>query len=175
MKRTFSVAWMGLWLLLSDALMATGHAANPSDYRITALAIDPVRPTTEQHIKNVVVEGNTIENITINISEVTAVGEKVDLSAVPRTFALYQSYPNPFNVQTRIGYALPKACKVDLTIYNVLGQKVKTLVDEPQGAGRYTVGWDGTDEGGRSVAGGMYGIRLEAGEAVAVRKALLLR
>jgi hypothetical protein len=106
------------------------------------------------------------------LEEVTAVELE---GGLPSTFALHQSYPNPFNAQTRIGYELPNACGVCLTIYNMLGQKVKTLVDKRQEAGRYAVGWDGTDEMGGNVASGMYLYRLETGEAVVVRKALLLR
>ena len=62
--------------------------------------------------------------------------------AVPKSFALHQNYPNPFNPVTMINYQLPMINDVDLSIYNLLGQKVATLVDKRQQAGYHSVEWD---------------------------------
>jgi hypothetical protein len=93
----------------------------------------------------------------------------------PASFSLSQNYPNPFNPQTQIRYALPADCHVKLTIYNLLGQKVKVLVDKHQSAGYKTVHWDGKDERGDDVASGIYFYRIQAGEFMQAKKMLLLK
>ncbi len=78
----------------------------------------------------------------------------------PNQFALFQNYPNPFNPETAISYRISIVSSVDLSIYTVLGQKVRTLVKEHKAAGRYTVQWDGRDDRGGAVASGVYFYRL---------------
>ena len=77
-------------------------------------------------------------------------------------FALEQNYPNPFNPTTVISYQLPVESKVTLRIYNVLGQEVKTVVDEIQEAGYKSVEWSSTNHLGNSVTSGLYFYRIEA-------------
>ena len=97
-------------------------------------------------------------------------------AALPVVFDLANNYPNPFNPATTIKYALPQAADVALTVYNVLGQPVRTLVAEHQSAGRYVVEWDATNNSGHSLSSGMYFYRLEAGgEFREVKKMLLLK
>ncbi len=95
--------------------------------------------------------------------------------SLPNTFGLSQNYPNPFNPATEICYSLPSKSKVNLSIFNILGQKVTTLVNEDQVAGSHTVQWEGTDDGGKSVATGIYLYRLTAGELTESKKMLLLK
>ena len=100
----------------------------------------------------------------------------VALQTRPEAFALANNYPNPFNPATTIQYALPQAADVELTVYNVVGQVVRTLVAQHQSAGRYTVAWDATDDGGHSLSSGMYFYHLQAGDEFReVRKMLLLK
>ena len=101
----------------------------------------------------------------------------VQLQTRPEVFALANNYPNPFNPATTIKYALPQAADVELTVYNVVGQPVRTLVAEHQSAGRYVVEWDATNDSGHSLSSGMYFYRLEAagGEFLEVKKMLLLK
>lgn len=95
---------------------------------------------------------------------------------VPKAFALNQNYPNPFNPSTLISYDLNKSMKnVTLKVYNLLGQEVKTLVNQPQDAGIYRVEWDGTDDSGRQMASGVYFYRLRAGDQSQTRKMVLLK
>ncbi|HID39222.1 MAG TPA: T9SS type A sorting domain-containing protein, partial [Calditrichaeota bacterium] len=89
---------------------------------------------------------------------------------VAEGFFLEQNYPNPFNPSTAIGYRLMAASQVELTVYNVLGQKIKTLVNEKQGAGRYSVKFNA-----KNIPSGVYFYRLKAGDYVSQRKMLLLR
>jgi hypothetical protein len=94
---------------------------------------------------------------------------------LPETFDLFQNFPNPFNPQTCIAYNLSGNSQVKVTICNIAGQKVKTLVDEFQTAGRKLIHWDGTDESGREVASGIYFCTLKAGEFIITIKIVLLR
>ncbi len=105
----------------------------------------------------------------------TIVGIKGDEFLLPKEFALHQNYPNPFNPETSIRYAIPENVEARLTIFNLLGQKVATLVDERQTAGRYLVKWSGRDDFGISVASGIYVYKIEAGDFVETKKMLLLR
>ena len=92
----------------------------------------------------------------------------------PATFAL-ENYPNPFNPSTEIRYQLPEAAEVKITVYNVLGQEVQTLVRGRQEAGNYLVRWEGRNEQGQPVPSGMYFLRMKAGSFIADRKLLLLK
>jgi hypothetical protein len=108
------------------------------------------------------------------VNQVARLGE-VQIQTRPEAFALANNYPNPFNPETTIKYALPDPVDVRLEIYNMLGQQVRTLVAEPQNAGRYTVKWDATNESGHSLSTGIYFYRLVAGEFHKVEKMLLLK
>ena len=96
-------------------------------------------------------------------------------AATPNQIALMQNYPNPFNPNTTIRYDLPKASDVKLVIYNILGQKVRTLIDKNRSAGFHIVLWDGKNGAGVSVASGVYIYRIEAERFVKSRKMLLIR
>jgi len=104
-------------------------------------------------------------------------------SSLPKEFSLGQNYPNPFNPETSVNYTIPQEASVRLTIYNILGQKTVTLVDERKSSGVYTVKWNGTNDSGNQVASGLYFYRLEARHTkngnqrifVDAKKMLLLR
>ncbi|OGC78512.1 MAG: hypothetical protein A2Z27_00160 [candidate division Zixibacteria bacterium RBG_16_50_21] len=100
---------------------------------------------------------------------------KPTVSVVPKEFQLGQNYPNPFNPSTTMKYSLPEAAFVKLEIFNILGQRVKTLVETRQGAGFYTVIWDGKNEAGENVSSGIYFYRLDTEKAKSVKKMVLLR
>jgi FlgD Ig-like domain len=98
------------------------------------------------------------------------------LSGVPANFELLQNYPNPFNPTTAISYRLSIQSDVQLTIFDMLGQTVKNLVSENQPAGNYTISWDGTDQSGNLLAGGVYLYRLQAGHNfIQIRKMVLVK
>jgi hypothetical protein len=90
--------------------------------------------------------------------------------ALPTEFALNQNYPNPFNPTTTIGFELPKAAQVKLSIFNVLGQEVDVLVDRQMTAGRQTVEWDAAN-----YASGLYFYRIQAGDFSETKKMLMLK
>ncbi len=94
---------------------------------------------------------------------------------LPTNIALAQNYPNPFNPTTVIGYKVPETSQVSLQIYNVLGQKIKTLFKGVKSAGDYNLQWNGLNDQGQQVAAGIYVVRLENGNAVLLRKMLLIK
>ncbi len=94
---------------------------------------------------------------------------------VPTGFSLLQNYPNPFNTSTTIRFAVDRPGRVTLTVYNALGQRVKTILDRRVGGGEHVVRWSGEDDRGRPVGSGVYLLRLEGGGRVRCVKMVLLR
>lgn len=88
---------------------------------------------------------------------------------------LQQNSPNPFNPFTRIDYQIPKDCKVKMSIFNLKGQHVKTLVNEFKTTGNYYEYWDGTNKNNEQVASGMYFYLLKAGNKTKARKMTLMK
>jgi hypothetical protein len=99
-----------------------------------------------------------IENAAVTRLELRVEGGSV----LPSEFALYQNYPNPFNPTTSIKLALPIDGEISVAIYNVLGQKVRSLLNEERKAGYHTVQWNGTDDNGVQVTSGVYFVRFAA-------------
>jgi hypothetical protein len=103
---------------------------------------------------------------------ITGIG---DLETLPTTYDIAQNYPNPFNPTTTINYQLPQVSDVKLVIYNVLGQKVRTLVNTSMEAGYHSVVWDGLNQQSSAVASGIYIYRFEAGDFQKTMKLMLLK
>ena len=95
--------------------------------------------------------------------------------SLPSSFCLYQNTPNPFNPTTRIRFDLPESSQLHLTVFNVLGQEIRTLLDGVRPAGTYSVEWDGRDAWGRDAASGVYLYKLSTEGGIQVRKMFLLR
>lgn len=93
----------------------------------------------------------------------------------PKNFELSQNYPNPFNGETRIIFTLQKGQQVSLTVYNILGQPVRKLLDETRPAGKNEIGWDGKDESGLSLPSGIYLYKLGTRDEKQIRKMVLLK
>lgn len=117
------------------------------------------------------------EGAATGVKKTTAVQEN-PIAKIPIDFDLKPNYPNPFNSQTRIEYSISREMnseKVILMIYDMLGKKVRTLVNEIQSVGQHTMTWDGKDESGLEVTSGMYVYRLQYQGRLLSRKMLLLR
>ncbi len=102
----------------------------------------------------------------------------IDGPSNPDRFALHANYPNPFNPLTHIGYELPSGQvrnRVMLAVYDLLGRKIRTLVDESQPAGFHYATWDGRNESGLAAASGVYFYKLTYGSFNATRKMLLIK
>jgi hypothetical protein len=94
---------------------------------------------------------------------------------LPASYELHQNYPNPFNGKTVIPYDLPEDKKVTIEIYNTLGQKVKTLIDNKQEAGFHSISWNGTDYYNKKLSSGIYIILLKSGSFSQTKKILLIQ
>jgi hypothetical protein len=140
-----------------------------STYTDSSLAVD----TYYYVVSALDVNGN--ESEFSNEAEVTITGIKELKPNIPTVYALSQNHPNPFRTMTGIRYQLPKSGVVTIAIYNVSGQRIKTLVNELKDAGYYTVHWNGRSQDNQSVSNGVYFCRMVAGEYISVKKILLAR
>ena len=107
-----------------------------------------------------------------SVSAVLSADEEL---GIPTEFALNQNYPNPFNPSTQIQYALPKETKVVISIYDLMGRKVRTLVNDIQNAGYKNVMWNATNDMGRLVSAGVYIYSIQAGDFIQNRKMVLMK
>ncbi|MCK4695991.1 MAG: T9SS type A sorting domain-containing protein, partial [Candidatus Cloacimonetes bacterium] len=105
------------------------------------------------------------------------IGVDIDEQTLPPVTKadLFQNYPNPFNPETVIKYQLLENSNVELKIYNIKGQLVKTIVSEKQYTGRYSVTWNSRDNMDRPIASGIYFYKLKAGNYEKVKKMILLK
>jgi len=125
-------------------------------------------------VRSVISEGLYLNSsVVVNMDDV--VSEVGSGTQAPVSFRLDQNHPNPFNPNTTIGYALGKESHITITVYDVLGQHVTTLVDGVQSQGHHSVLWDGTNSTGQPVSTGVYLYRMRAGDYVASRKTLMAK
>ena len=92
-----------------------------------------------------------------------------------KEFVLYPNFPNPFNPSTTVPFSLTKAEKVQMVVFNSVGQEVKIIINRPFAAGRHRISWDGKDSKGLPAGSGIYFIRMQAGDFSAVRRLTLIR
>jgi hypothetical protein len=114
--------------------------------------------------------GNSITTFTVSTTTDTKPGQE----SVPTEFALYPNYPNPFNPETTISFDVPEPSRVRIAIYNRLGQKVRTLIDETKSAGRHRINWNGTDDCGNKVSSGVYFYQFETEKYIATKKMIFI-
>ncbi|GAB4332578.1 MAG: hypothetical protein Kow0037_10230 [Calditrichia bacterium] len=131
----------------------------PISGQLTFQSNDPAHPSASVAVQGI---GYTLSGI-------------LNGQTLPREFALQQNYPNPFNPTTTIKLQLPAAERVVVSIYNVLGQKVRTLVNRHLEAGYHQFVWDARNDNGEAVASGIYLYKMEAGSFKQTRKMILMR
>ena len=100
----------------------------------------------------------------------TGIQDVIYVEGLPDKFALEQNYPNPFNPLTKISYQLPKSSFVKLSIYDISGKLVETLVNEQKNAGYYSIDWNA-----EKVSSGIYFYRIDAGEFIETKKCMILK
>ena len=98
-----------------------------------------------------------------------------DKDVIPLQYILHQNYPNPFNPVTTLRYELPENAMINITIYDMLGREVKTLINQTQDAGYRSVIWDATNDYGKPVSAGIYLYQIQAGEYIQTKKMVLLK
>ncbi len=98
-----------------------------------------------------------------------------NVAGLPADYQLAQNYPNPFNPSTFIAYTLSRKSDVNISVYDILGRKVTTLVDKPQPAGNYQIEWNGLDINGNKVAAGVYFYLMRTNDFSETRKMILLK
>jgi hypothetical protein len=94
---------------------------------------------------------------------------------LPKNYTLHDNYPNPFNPTTTLRFDLPQVSSITLTIYNMLGQKVRTFNMQNTSAGYHSITWDATNDLGEQVGAGVYLYQLQAKDFVKTRKMVLLK
>jgi len=135
--------------------------------------------STPLHLKDVVLSDPRAQSISVNTVDgwlhFVSVGMNELSKANPSTYMVGRNIPNPFTSRTTICYQLPVRSDVSLKIFSFTGQLVRTLVDERQRAGHHIIWWDGCDDNGRRVAGGIYFYKITTPNYTATRKMILLR
>ena len=109
----------------------------------------------------------------LTVSSVVGIDDQT--SSIPTAFSLSQNYPNPFNPTTDINFALPIRSDVNVTVFDLLGRRVQTLVSGEMEAGYHTVTWNGRDDSGTPVSSGIYFYRIDAGNFNMTRKMIMLK
>ena len=117
-------------------------------------------------------ESDPIEDVVVTFTN-SALG--IEKNTTPTVFALHQNYPNPFNPTTQISYDLPETGNVQIMIYDLMGRKVRTLMNSEQNAGFKTLQWNATNDRNEPVSAGLYLYTIQAGEFRKTRKMVLLK
>ncbi|MFH1009314.1 MAG: FlgD immunoglobulin-like domain containing protein [Candidatus Latescibacterota bacterium] len=158
--------------LTSEILQGAGTNTGKQECAFTDIRLTN-RATYGYKLENVVFDGT--RTVRGPISVTPRARTEAASAAAPENYGLSQNCPNPFNASTVIRVQIPEASEVMLSVYILLGQEVRRLVDEKVEAGWYSALWDGRDSSGRDAASGVYLCRLYAGDFVQIRSMVLLR
>ena len=142
--------------------------------RIKLKDISPIE--TNLTLKNVYANDDQGNQIQFNVENyvITSIDD-TDFNSIPSSYSLNQNYPNPFNPTTNINYELPKADHIKSEIFNLKGQKIKTLVNENKSAGVYNIFWDGKNDNGKRMVSGTYIYRITTSDFQQSKKMILLK
>ena len=132
---------------------------NGNDYQVSTVSL--------KDIKIAGADGNIVRSLSRT--------ESSDIKAIPVNFALQQNFPNPFNPSTEIRFDLPENDHVTLAVYNMMGQKVKTLASRNMTPGYHSIIWNGTNDSGAKVATGMYFYSINTKNFQSIKKMLFLK
>lgn len=161
----------------SDAMINLQASEYPLKITLSNMEIHEGGYVLEEIIDGEVVTTRTVhrgESFVITDASVKQIYLKKSPS-IARQFSVRQNYPNPFNPTTVIRYRLPRRSFVDITIYNPLGQKIKSLVSENQEAGEHHVEWDATDDSGNRVSSGIFFYRVTTSEHSIMKKMIFMK
>jgi hypothetical protein len=147
------------------------------DQSVKEIELSAIEIKTPSHSPMFIYTDESTGEMTSSVPEFGTVSYSLtdlDQPNLPMAFELKQNHPNPFNPTTHINFDLPSPTDIDLTIYNVLGQQVKSYSDF-RTAGSHSITWDGTDNTGSQVSSGVYFYRLDAGQNSATKKMMMLK
>jgi hypothetical protein len=160
------------WLVMQNADNTAG---------ILRVVSAGVSDATDGELFSIMVASNdadALKSITaqtaMNAEGLSPMGD-VEFVELPETFNLSQNYPNPFNPTTTIQYQLPENVGVEVAVYDVQGRLVRSLVNQEQQAGTYTVQWDGRNSMGTQVASGVYVYQIRAGTFISTKRMVLVK
>ncbi len=150
----------------------SGHLrVTVSDKEVT---VDYIRAYLPQDETTEHPNGEVAYSYTIKAAN-TSVPSKKSLNKLPKKFKLNQNFPNPFNPTTQIGFQIPDEEHVTLKIYNAVGQRIRTILDNNLKAGEYSLPWDGLDDHFQQVSSGIYFYELQANDYRELKKAIFLQ
>ena len=176
----------GVWNLKLDAhknerkISVSGHLRG-LDHKISTAIIDiPDRKIIYNFLEKgleIVKESQVSYDLKLIVGDEDFVFNTAEaiLNDIPEKFSLSQNYPNPFNPVTRMDYTLPKRSRVVISIYNVLGQEVKTIINREQEYGYHSITWDGIDNRGKQMSSGVYFARMNSNSFSQTKKMLLVK
>jgi hypothetical protein len=175
------INWTTQSELNTEAFMVYRSEADGSGLELVSNEMIPGQGISSSAFNYQIIDPNVSWNSSYQyfIKEVTSDQKAIDVyygpinlqtGKAPKDFVLHNNFPNPFNPSTMITYEILEGGMVDLSIYNLLGQKVKTLVNEIKPAGIYPVAWSGVDDRGKIVPTGVYLYKITAPEGSEVRK-----
>ncbi len=152
------------------------HGERPAGWNLYVLDRDAGRILSRDGQRFAVTVENDVRHLSLILgTEAYAEAHSDGIALAPHEFALAQNYPNPFNPETMIEYSLAERTQVELAIYDVLGRRVRTLIDRVEESGTYAVRWRGRNDSGKPLASGVYVYRLKAGGFTGTRTMLLVR
>jgi predicted outer membrane repeat protein len=176
-----------LYYLVRSASAEIGdHGMDTNATSITVSYVDIIEDMSENNVTAAALEWtvyvtdgiDTVEAdnapFTIEIDGANALRTYLE-GLLPDEFALRQNYPNPFNPITTLRYDLPENSYVNVTVYDMLGRKVKTLINQTQDAGYRSVIWDATNDYGKPISAGIYLYQIQAGGYTSTKKMVLLK
>ncbi|HMB93756.1 MAG TPA: T9SS type A sorting domain-containing protein, partial [Rhodothermales bacterium] len=152
-------------LMITVMVTGSGEITNTAEVTASNLPDSDSEPNNSREIEDDMASAS----ISVQVSNAKATDTELDAS-VPTEFVLGHNYPNPFNPQTTIPYAVPEAAHVTIAIYDLLGRELTVLVNSQRGAGRYEVSWDAQNR-----PTGIYLVRLQAGSTVKTRRITLMK
>jgi len=147
------------YVYIAELIGMSGQTSISADWVV--FTTDGIDTTMSNHVWNILFDASDVLSI--------------DGGVVPDKFALYQNYPNPFNPITQIRYDLPEDAMVNITIYDIMGRSIRSLVKSRQTAGYRLVRWDATNDKGESVSAGMYFYTIQAEDFRQAKKMVLLK
>jgi hypothetical protein len=154
----------------------TNFPVGANSHEIVNFVFSPPTAGNFAGIASIVHNAPNLDTVKISLIGTTGTPSGIDdIVNLPKTYKVSQNYPNPFNPVTRIFYELPRVSEVRLVVYNTLGQRVRTLLNDRVEAGRHWVEWNGLNESGQRVSSGIYIYRFEAGDYQRVMKMILMK